>query len=160
MTSLNTSLLPIQSMQHQLLLKLVINAAINPITAILGVKNGELIGNSAAHRLIREVAQESSHIILTYLNSLQQSSPDSDSSLSPDLVLQFNPTFLERQIISVCSKTATNTSSMLADVTHGKRTEIEYINGYLVALGKRLGLKTPVNEMLIWMLKAKAVSKR
>ena len=44
--------------------------------------------------------------------------------------------------------TAANTSSMRSDVRQGRRTEIDYINGYLVRVGLRHGIATPVNRML------------
>jgi 2-dehydropantoate 2-reductase len=37
---------------------------------------------------------------------------------------------------------------MRADVLRGRTTEIAFINGYLVRLGKELGIATPVNQML------------
>jgi 2-dehydropantoate 2-reductase len=37
---------------------------------------------------------------------------------------------------------------MLQDVTKGRKTEIEAINGVIVENGRRLGLETPVNEKL------------
>ena len=58
------------------------------------------------------------------------------------------PDSLRQRIERVARSTAGNTSSMRADVLLGRRTEIDFINGYLTRLGKDLGIKTPVNQML------------
>lgn len=46
-----------------------------------------------------------------------------------------------------------NTSSMLQDVKNGKRTEIDYINGYIVAEAERLGHECEKHAMLVEMVK-------
>ena len=48
-------------------------------------------------------------------------------------------------------------SSMLSDIRRGKtETEIDYLNGYLVRLGKRYAVYTGVNECLVEMVKLRA----
>ena len=39
--------------------------------------------------------------------------------------------------------------SMLQDVMKGRRTEIDYLNGYVSQQGKRLGIPTPVNDAVV-----------
>jgi 2-dehydropantoate 2-reductase len=39
--------------------------------------------------------------------------------------------------------------SLLQDVMRGRRTEIEYLNGYVCAEGRRLGVPTPVNDAVV-----------
>jgi 2-dehydropantoate 2-reductase len=39
--------------------------------------------------------------------------------------------------------------SMLQDVMKGRRTEIDYLNGYVVQQGQRLGVPTPVNQAVV-----------
>jgi len=43
---------------------------------------------------------------------------------------------------------------MLQDVLRGARTECEAINGALVRQGERVGVPTPVNEVLLGLLRA------
>ncbi len=45
--------------------------------------------------------------------------------------------------------------SMLMDVEAGRRTEIDYINGKIVAYGDRAGVPTPYNRMIQAMVKGK-----
>jgi 2-dehydropantoate 2-reductase len=42
--------------------------------------------------------------------------------------------------------------SMLQDVMRGRRTEIDYLNGYVVDQGRRVGVKTPFNEMIVQLV--------
>lgn len=44
--------------------------------------------------------------------------------------------------------------SMLQDVENGRRTEIDVINGAIVAAGKSYGIPTPHNETMVWLVKA------
>jgi len=48
---------------------------------------------------------------------------------------------------------AGNTSSMLSDVRAGSYTEIDYMAGYLVGLGRSLGLSMPTNTTLLNLVK-------
>jgi 2-dehydropantoate 2-reductase len=54
----------------------------------------------------------------------------------------------------VCRGTASNKSSMLQDVINGKRTEIDYINGAIVAAGAACHVPTPYNSVLTRLVKA------
>ena len=56
----------------------------------------------------------------------------------------------------VAERTAANQSSMLQDILRGAPTECDAINGAIVRAGARLGVATPVNEIL-WQLVMAAV---
>jgi 2-dehydropantoate 2-reductase len=43
---------------------------------------------------------------------------------------------------------------MLQDVEKGRRTEIDVINGAIVAAGERLRIATPHNNSMVWLIKA------
>ena len=45
--------------------------------------------------------------------------------------------------------------SMLQDVMRGRRTEIDYLNGFVVDEGRRLGVKTPFNERVVEVYRAR-----
>ena len=47
--------------------------------------------------------------------------------------------------------------SLLQDVMRGRRTEIEELNGFVVAEGKRLGVPTPFNEAVVREVKRHGV---
>ena len=112
--------------------KLVINAAINPLTALLRVANGELLERPAAREVMAEAAREAALVATRQGIALPYTDP------------------LEA-VENVAFNTAQNISSMLQDVLRGTPTEIDAINGAILQAGERLGVPTPVNRML-WRL--------
>src|SRR5262249_60164216 len=50
--------------------------------------------------------------------------------------------------------------SMLQDVMKRRRTEVEYLNGYVVEQGRRVGVKTPFNEKVVDIIRALGVGFR
>ena len=106
--------------------KLVINAAINPLTALLRVPNGELLERPEARRLMADLAQEVSAV-----------------ARAEGIRLPFeNPVEIVEE---VARKTAVNRSSMLQDALRGVPTEIDAICGAVTQHGERAGIPTPVN---------------
>lgn len=104
----------ITKMQWQ---KLAINCVINPITAIENIKNGEVL--SAQYTVLRQqLIEEFIQIALL-----------ADQSFNKEEVIQ--------TVENVAHKTSQNTSSMLSDVRASNKTEIDYINGYLVGIALR-----------------------
>ena len=55
----------------------------------------------------------------------------------------------------VCGFTVGNQCSMLLDVLNERPTEIDLINGAVVREGKKVGIPTPVNEVLVNIVKVK-----
>lgn len=115
--------------------KLVVNVAINPLTAILDVRNGALIEHAESKELMREAIREAVMVAERERFPLLEEA-------------SFN------MAVDVASKTAENRSSMLQDVKHGRRTEIDAINGAVVRLGEKDGIETPVNNMFCSLVKA------
>jgi 2-dehydropantoate 2-reductase len=119
--------------------KLVINAAINPITALLGISNGELLERPMARSLAAMAAREAAAVAQSQGISLPY----------PDPV---------EAVEGVARRTAANRSSMLQDVQRAAPTEIDAICGAIVKAGARNGIPTPVNFTL-WSL-VNAMQKR
>jgi len=57
-------------------------------------------------------------------------------------------------IISLLEKAIGGKASMLQDVEAARQTEIEVINGAIVAAGQRAGVATPHNQAMVWMVQA------
>ncbi|MFZ2489597.1 MAG: 2-dehydropantoate 2-reductase [Anaerolineae bacterium] len=112
--------------------KLVINAAINPLTALLRIANGELLAQPALRALLGKVAVEAAHVGLARGLRL----PFADPAAAAE---------------EVARRTAANHSSMFQDVQHGRPTEIDAISGAVVTVAGQLGLSAPLNETL-WTL--------
>jgi len=60
----------------------------------------------------------------------------------------------ESLLRTVLEQTTHNECSMLQDVKHGRRTEIDELNGYIVQLAERLGLTAPLNQLLTALIRA------
>ncbi|OGN93454.1 MAG: hypothetical protein A2Z71_00835 [Chloroflexi bacterium RBG_13_50_21] len=112
--------------------KLVINAAINPLTALLRVANGELLSRPAAREILRNAACEAAMVATWQGINLPYEDP-------------------VEAVEDVARRTAANISSMLQDVLRGTATEIDAINGAIIREGEHVGIPTPVNRML-WRL--------
>jgi 2-dehydropantoate 2-reductase len=112
--------------------KLVINAAINPLTALLRVSNGELLARSSARELMQEAATEAALVAAAKGIKLPYDDP-------------------EDAVEAVAKNTASNISSMLQDVLRGTPTEIDSINGAIIRESEKVGLLAPVNRIL-WRL--------
>jgi len=115
--------------------KLVINSAINPLTAILRLKNGELLQNPAAKRLMANLALETATLAARQGISLP----------FPDPVAA---------VEEVARLTADNLSSMLQDVMRSAPTEIDAICGAIHNLGDSLGFPTPYNGCMYRLVQA------
>ncbi len=58
-------------------------------------------------------------------------------------------------ITGLLGKLAPNAmGSMLQDIEKRRRTEIDVINGAIVEAGRRLGIPTPYNDAMVWLVKA------
>ncbi|KGA97024.1 hypothetical protein AJ85_06870 [Alkalihalobacillus alcalophilus ATCC 27647 = CGMCC 1.3604] len=94
--------------QKMLQTKLLVNVAINPLTALLQVKNGALLTNDSYYKLMSEIVRETVQVL--GMNGKQG---------------------LEK-VIEVCQATKENESSMLRDRAKGQKTELEAIVGYVI----------------------------
>lgn len=115
--------------------KLVISSVINPLTALLRVINGELLGSPSARNLMGSLADETAMVAKTLGVALPFPDP-------------------ERAVVEVLQRTAENRSSMLQDVLRGAPTEIDAINGAVVRLAEENNLQVPVNRTVCSLVKA------
>ncbi len=109
--------------------KVLINSAINPLTALTRRRNGELLEIAALRDLAGQVAKE--------VYSVGQ-------AVGIDWG-QFDP---RREVEEVCRATAANQSSMLQDILAGRRTEVEYITGVVADAAERHGVAAPLCQCL------------
>ncbi|ASB89732.1 2-dehydropantoate 2-reductase [Bacillus sonorensis] len=111
--------------------KLIVNACVNPMTALLRVENGKLIEQPAYLSFMRLVFEEASRILAI---------EDRQASWE--------------NVLSVCRQTKRNTSSMLADVLAGRKTEADAIMGYLLKRAEESGERAPHLAFLYDSIKA------
>lgn len=113
--------------------KLAINCAINPLTAIHQCKNGEL----AAPEFATELANITRELV--EVMNKEGIKVDFDS--------------LHTTVMQVVNATAANYSSMRQDVYHQRRTEIDFITGYLLKAAEKHHISTPENTKLYQRIK-------
>lgn len=117
--------------------KAVVSAAINPLTALLHVPNGGVLAPapSCVRILAEEAASEAARVAAARGVRLPFDRPG-------------------ERVSEVARATAANRSSMLQDVEHGRPTEIDAINGMITTEGERLGVSTPVNRVLWYLVRS------
>ena len=103
--------------------KLAINCAINPITALHDCLNGQVPDRAGA----------SFDLLLSELHALL-------NSQGVELALAD----LRQRVFNVIRATANNSSSMRQDVRAGRRTEIDFILGHACRTARSAGLATPI----------------
>jgi 2-dehydropantoate 2-reductase len=116
--------------------KLAINCAINPLTALYKLKNGELAGPRFAD-VLQQICVEVADVMQA------EGQPTSSEELL-------------RRAMTVVTLTADNYSSMYQDMEQGRETEIEAITGFLLARAARHGIAVPVNQGLYQAIKEKS----
>ncbi len=119
-----------EDIESALWMKLIINAVINPISALAGTQNGELNSDPVLSTKVANLCKE-----LSALTSASAHRQLADT--------------LETEVRKVIAGTANNRCSMLQDIEAGRPTEIEFINGYISAEAKRLEVATPLNDALV-----------
>jgi 2-dehydropantoate 2-reductase len=113
--------------------KLLVNVGINAATALARVPNGALI-DGPGERVLEAAVAEARRVAAA-----------EGREVSADAA---------ERALDVAESTATNVSSMRADLEAGRRTEVEALNGAVVARGEAHGVPTPVNRTLadlVWL---------
>jgi 2-dehydropantoate 2-reductase len=113
--------------------KLIANTAINPLTALTGRRNGELLDGPIAP-LFEGLAYETGAV-----------------ASAAGVVLPFADAAEHAR--AVAKMTAPNRSSMLQDIAARRRTEIGALNEAVVAEGVRVGLPTPLNRAMTALIR-------
>ena len=121
--------------------KALVNAGINPLTAVLGVQNGRLLEIEPARQLMTELVLEAREVALAKGVSLPYDDPVAHTE-------------------EVCRLTAENYSSMYMDLSKGRRTEIDSISGAVVREGASLGVGCPRNQAVTRMVLALEAARR
>jgi len=117
--------------------KLVINSAINPLTALLRISNGELLSHPNARKVMASLARETAEVAMAENVNLPFSNP-------------------VRAAEDVARQTATNHSSMFQDVRRGAPTEIDAICGAVTRRAEFHGISTPYNRACWQLIRATA----
>lgn len=109
--------------------KVLVNVGINPLTALTGLRNGQLLDYPETEWISENAVAEAAKV----------------AEAAGIVLVTPNPVEHFREVAKV---TGENISSMLADVNNKRRTEISNINGAIVRLGKEYNIPTPINEVI------------
>lgn len=109
--------------------KLLVNVGINALTALTGLLNGQLLDHPETMEIMELAVLEGLKVAQAKGVKLPYQDPVSHT-------------------MEVARATSRNRSSMLQDVTHRRKTEVEMINGAIVREAQALGIPTPVNKVL------------
>jgi len=109
--------------------KVVTNAAVNPLTALIGRTNAELLADAPASRVADCLAREVARVATA-----------SGVRIGEDEAV--------KQWRAMAALTGANRSSMLQDVEAGRPTEIDAISGAVAREGERRGVPAPLNQAM------------
>lgn len=115
--------------------KLIINACINPLTALLGLKNGELLDSPYTLDAMKMLFEEAKKVA-----ELED--------------IKIDTQFMQ-EIVTVCRNTYGNKSSMLQDIEASRITEIQYINGAIERIAKKHGSTVSYHSLIVRLIQAK-----
>lgn len=114
--------------------KVLVYSAINPLSGILRVKNGQLLEAMESISLAKRLLDEGKEVAEAHGVSLG----DFD---------------LYELFFDTCKKTTGNISSMLLDLIMGRRTEIEALNGEIFRLGQEKMISAGTHQAMMELVK-------
>ena len=116
--------------------KLFVNIGINAICALMDDLNKTVVINEFAHKASYALVKEAVDVA----NAV---------GMSFDFEKEF------KNVMDIAMVTGENVCSMLADVRHKRRTEVDRINGAAVSEGAKAGVAAPLNELITNLIHAK-----
>jgi 2-dehydropantoate 2-reductase len=125
--------------------KLAANSVINPLTALRQIPNGQLLEQSDWKHWLQSITEEVAAVAAADTASLHQPENEQPEEQQAE---ELTAASLQKYVEQVVADTAANKSSMLQDVLAQRRTEIDYLSGYVARRGRALGVECPANEEL------------
>ena len=121
-------------------MKLFALTAIGPLSAIFDLHHTDLYINNRANEVSRSLGKE------IILETRQVALADGVEVSEDECLFMFN---------KIVDSNQTNKSSMAFDIQYKRKTEIDFISGVVSGLGKKHGIKTPLNDLMYKMIKVK-----
>lgn len=115
------------------LAKLLVNLAVNPVSAIFRVANGALL-DLPCRLHVEALVREAWPVLRAEGLAL-----DADAAMA--------------KVMAVLAATRANRSSMLQDVLAGRRTELDALSGAFLELAARHGAEAPTHEAVLRLLR-------
>ena len=125
------------AIEKDLWAKMLYNCALNPLGSLLGVPYGALADQASTRMLMDHIVEEVFAVMSAAGHQTHWRQPR-----------EFLDVFYQKLV----PDTAGHQSSMLQDISAGKRTEIETLNGAVIRLAQRHGLDVPYNQALYGLI--------
>jgi len=109
--------------------KVLIYSAINPLTAIFKLNNGQLVERMESIALAKRLIDQGRLVAKAYTVQLPQVD-------------------LYDRMMEVCHDTAETLSPMLQDILDSRPTEIDSLNGAIYEMGKQKGVAVPIHQTM------------
>ncbi len=119
---------------REMWLKFLVNCSYNAISGIGQIAYGDMVKVPEIVKLIEEITKE--FLAVAFHKGLNIAIHDAAEANE-----------------AIARTMATQVSSTAQDLARHKKTEIEYLNGYIVKLGKEFRIPTPYNESVYGMVK-------
>ncbi|MCK4027242.1 2-dehydropantoate 2-reductase [Streptococcus suis] len=117
--------------------KACVNGTMNPTCTILDCTIGELFGTESGLNLVQGIFKEFIAVAKAEVGNIDEEG-------------------IWKYIMDASKKAASHYPSMHQDlVQHGRKTEIDFLNGAVVFKGKRVGIPTPYCQMVTDMIHTK-----
>jgi len=113
--------------------KLAINCIINPLTALFSIKNGKLI------KFL------DSYLVDSLVSEILEIFEEEGINISKEEIID--------ELTKVIKNTRENKSSMLQDIEWKRKTEIEFLNGYILERAVEYGINTPSNRIVYELIR-------
>lgn len=120
--------------------KVAYNCALNPLSALLDIPYGEVVGHPDTRSIVCDVIRELYAVGLAMGIELEPDNADE---------------YMEHFFDNLIPPTAAHYASMREDFLRKRRTEIDALNGAIVRYGVEQGVPTPVNATLAGLVRAR-----
>lgn len=128
--------------------KLAINCMANPLAGLSGLGSAEIRSEPEPCRIAIQIAAEVVHVGRARGHEVEPL-----FGIAADRFVEAAAGRDRERVMADMAAGAKSLSggrpSLLQDVMRGRRTEIDYLNGYVVAEGRKAGIETPFNEAVV-----------
>lgn len=125
--------------------RMIVSAVLEPLTVVLGCTYGKLLTNDYAKHMIDQLLGE----ILAVVARL----PELRGSDEIKTLIRRGD--IRAHVYKRLMFLKNGHSRMYVQTLRGHETDIDFLNGYFIRRGREVGVKCPVNESVILMVKAK-----
>jgi len=120
--------------------KVLYNCALNALATIMNVHYGKLLAHEGTREIMTHIIEEIFAVARACGVKLDWGQPEDYRTELFDVLIP---------------RTFDHHPSMLQDIQHGKKTEIDALNGAVVKMGADYGIDTPYNWTITQLIKAK-----